>query len=498
MSIITNNIGIDLVILVATIVLSATVYIKYRYSYWKRRGIVQLTPQFPFGNHGSKLPRGLSIGAITKRFYDEFREQGLKLGGVYMGIDPYLVVVDPIYAKDILTKDFQYFTNRGIYINKKSPITVHILSQEGAEWRDARAKFTNIFTSAKMRFFFETLKKCSQDLQSNLKQFVDKDKDVDIFEMIACYTTDIIGDIIYGIEAQSFSQEGAIFRKMGREFFNVFSIPNQISLFLTICYPKVARMLGAINIQNHIGEFFMKFLKEALDYRVANNISRSDFLQLLIQMKKSGVELTDDEMAAQAFIFFTAGFETSSMSSSLALFELGLHQDVQDKVRKEIIAVLKKHDDQMSYDLLKEMTLLDQVFNETARKYPVLSTLTRECVKDYKFSDSDVVIKKGTPVLLPVLGYQRDAEYYPDPLKWDINRFQDKNEKHIGYFPFGDGPRNCIGSRFGLMQVKLALIAVLRNFKVFVSPNTKEPIKFNEQTFVIKPTESVLLRLKSI
>ncbi|XP_028130066.2 probable cytochrome P450 6a13 [Diabrotica virgifera virgifera] len=498
MSLLTNNNVIDLIVLLATIVFLGSAYVKYCYAYWKRNKVVQLTPQFPFGNYGTKLPRGISIGAITKNFYDEFRKKGLKFGGVYFGLDPYLVIVDPTYAKDILTKDFQYFIDRGIYFSKKSPITVHLLTQEGSEWREARAKFTNIFTSAKMRFFFETVKKCSEDLKSSLKEFVDQDKDVDIFEIVACYTTDIIGDVVYGIQAQSFSKEGAIFRQMGRELFNVFSKFFQFRILMTICYPKISKMLGFVNIQGHIEEFFMKFLKEALDYREANKVSRSDFLQLLIEMKNSGVELTDDEMAAQAFLFFTAGFETSSMSSSFILFELGLHQDVQDKVREEIITVLKKHDDKISYDVLKEMKLLDQAFNETARKYPVLTTLNRVCTKDYKLEDSDFVIKKGTPVLIPLLGYTRDPEYYPDPLKWDINRFQDKNEKHIGYFPFGDGPRNCIGSRFGLMQVKLALVSVLRNFKVFVSPNTKIPLEFDEQTFVTKTTERMLLRLKSI
>ncbi|KAI2473974.1 hypothetical protein C4B38_000067 [Diabrotica virgifera virgifera] len=498
MSLLTNNNVIDVIVLLATIVLLGIAYVRYCYGYWKRKGVVQLRPQFPLGNYGNNLPRGISIGAVTKKFYDEFRRKGLKFGGVYLGLDPYLVIVDPIYAKDILTKDFQYFTDRALYFSKKSPITVHILSQEGTEWREARAKFTNIFTSAKMRFFFETLKKCSEDLQSTLKEYVDQDKDVDIFETVACYTTDIIGDVVYGIQAQSFSKEGAIFRQMGRELFNVFSKFFQFKILMTICYPKIAKMLGIVNIQGHIGEFFMKFLKEAMDVRVANKATRSDFLQLLIEMKNSGVDLTDDEMASQAFLFFTAGFETSSMSSSLTLFELGQHQDVQDKIREEINAVLKKHDDKISYDVLKEMKLLDQAFNETARKYPVLSTITRVCTKDYKLEDNDFVIKKGTPVLLPLLGYTQDPEYYPDPLKWDINRFQDKDEKHLGYFPFGDGPRICMGSRFGLMQVKLALVSVLRNFKVFVSPNTEIPLQFDEQTFVTKTTERIFLRLKSI
>ncbi|KAI2473973.1 hypothetical protein C4B38_000069 [Diabrotica virgifera virgifera] len=498
MSIVTNSSLINFLIVIATIVFTATIYIKYKYSYWKRKGIVQLKPTFPYGNHGSALPRGIALGRIVKRFYDEFKKQGLKVGGVYMGLSPYLVVVDPEYAKNILTTDFQYFTDRGIYINKNNPISVNILSQEGAEWRESRAKFTNIFTSAKMKYFFETLKRSSEELRTSLKQFVDSNKDLDIFEMIACYTTDIIGDVIYGIEAGSFKPEGAIIRRLGNELFGQFTLLDQLKLFITICYPGIAKILNISQIQEHIGSFFIKFFKDAMEYREANNIKRADFLELLIEMKKAGVKLTDEEMGSQAFLFFAAGFETSSMSSSLTLMELALHQDIQDKVREEIHAALKKHNGQVSYEMLKELTLLDKAFNETVRRYPPLSAITRTCVKDYKFRNSDISIEKGTPVIFPLIGYHANPDYYPDPLKWDINRFQDKNEKHVGFYPFGDGPRNCIGSRFGIMQVRLGLVSVLRDYKVTVSPNTKLPLKFHENTFVTNTIDPVLLRIESV
>ncbi|CAG9833532.1 unnamed protein product [Diabrotica balteata] len=498
MSIPTNSFLINFLVIIATIILSAIIYIKYKYAYWKRKGIVQLKPTFPYGNHGSALPRGIALGGAVKKFYDEFKRQGLKVGGVYMGLSPQLVVVDPEYAKDILTKDFQYFTDRGIYINKNNAVSVNILTQEGAEWRESRAKFTSIFTSAKMKYFFETLRKSSEELRTSLKQYVDNDKDMDIFEMIACYTTDIIGDVIYGIEAGSFKPEGAIIRRLGNELFGKFTLWDQVKLFLTICYPNIAKILNISPIQEYIGDFFIKFFKEAIEYREANNIKRADFLELLIEMKKEGVKLTDEEMGSQAFLFFAAGFETSSMSSSLTLFELALHQDIQEKVREEIQTALKRHNGEISYEMLKEMTLLDKAFNETVRKYPPLSALNRTCVKDYKFKNSDIVIEKGTPVILPVIGYQADEDFYPDPVKWDINRFEDKNEKHVGYYPFGDGPRNCIGSRFGIMQVRLGLISVLRDYKVTVSPNTKLPLKFHEQTFVSSTIDRILLRLESV
>ena len=84
---------------------------------------------------------------------------------------------------------------------------------------------------------------------------------------------------------------------------------------------------------------------------------------------------------------------------------------------------------------------------ETLRLYPVLGFFNRMCVKPYKVPSTDVVIEKGTPVLIPVLGLQRDPEYFPDPMRFDPERFRE-GQLHVPctFLPFGEGPRFCIGT----------------------------------------------------
>lgn len=80
--------------------------------------------------------------------------------------------------------------------------------------------------------------------------------------------------------------------------------------------------------------------------------------------------------------------------------------------------------------------------------YPALPTLNRECTEDYNIPDTDIVIEKGTRVMISILGLHHDSEYFSDPEKFDPERFSEENKNGIRpytYLPFGDGPRNCLG-----------------------------------------------------
>lgn len=88
------------------------------------------------------------------------------------------------------------------------------------------------------------------------------------------------------------------------------------------------------------------------------------------------------------------------------------------------------------------------LFPETIRKYPALPILNRECTIDYKIPNSELIIKKGTAIIISLLGLSRDPEYFPDPELYRPERFSDEVPQYNSdaYIPFGDGPRACIGT----------------------------------------------------
>lgn len=163
--------------------------------------------------------------------------------------------------------------------------------------------------------------------------------------------------------------------------------------------------------------------------------------------------ITDDLITAQALVFFIAGFETSSTTLSFLSYLLAVNQDVQSKLREEIDDVLERSEGKINYEELLKMKYLDQVVSETLRLYPPGYILTRICTKDYqlvakKSNENDLLVSKGTIVVIPVVGVHMDPEYFPNPRKFNPDRFSDENKADIvpgTYMPFGSGPRNCIG-----------------------------------------------------
>ncbi|KAK5640028.1 hypothetical protein RI129_010839 [Pyrocoelia pectoralis] len=172
-----------------------------------------------------------------------------------------------------------------------------------------------------------------------------------------------------------------------------------------------------------------------------------------------------------------AGFETTAASVSFTLFELALNKEIQNKVREEIKTVLGKHNGKITYEAIQEMGYLNNCLYESLRKYPLVHTNTRICTKSYKIPNSDVVINKGTYVFLPMYALHRDPEYFPDPEKYDPDRFSIGQPS--AFLPFGDGPRKCIGYAFGILQIKVVLAVLLSHFNFFVHPDTKTPIEFS-------------------
>lgn len=130
--------------------------------------------------------------------------------------------------------------------------------------------------------------------------------------------------------------------------------------------------------------------------------------------------------------------------------------------------------------------------------YPPVSTLSRSADDDYLIPGTQFVIPGGVSVQIPVYGIHRDPDIYPDPEKFDPDRFTSKQiaTRHpMAFLPFGAGPRNCIGLRFGMMQARIGLITLLRNFRFSVGARMSHPAKISKTQTVIACEGGVWLNM---
>ncbi|KAG5322006.1 C6A22 protein, partial [Acromyrmex heyeri] len=219
------------------------------------------------------------------------------------------------------------------------------------------------------------------------------------------------------------------------------------------------------------------------------------------QFQRMG-HVTDEFIAAQSFVFFAAGFETSSITMSLAMYELAQNQSIQEKVRKEIKEVLDSADGVILYDNIKKMNYLEKICQEVLRKYPPVTFLMRQPTKNYTFEGTKITLRKGQAVIIPNYAIQHDPNIYPDPEVFDPERFSAENVKQrnpMYYLPFGDGPRNCIGKRFAINQTKIGLIKVLINYKIDVCEMTQIPLIHAPWTnFLFQITHGVYVKLTKL
>lgn len=366
--------AVGTLLLTVLIALLGYLFIKLRRNmqYWKNLGIPCEDPHPLLGNL-SGVHTTRSFPEVWLAYYKKFRGTG-PFAGFYWFTRPSVFILEPFLVKHILIKDFAKFTDRGFFNNPDDdPLSGQLFLLDGHRWKSMRNKLSSTFTSGKMKFMFPTVVKVGEEFVEVFGNYVDKSPIVEVRELLARFTTDVIGTCAFGIECSSLKDPQAEFRVMGgRSITDVRH--NMFGIMFLNSFPDLARRLHMKMTPEHIEKFFMRIVRENVAYREKNNIRRNDFMDQLIDLKNNklmktetgeSMNLTIEEIAAQAFVFFAAGFETSSTTMGFALYELAQKQDIQDRLRKECLEVLAKHNNELTYESLKEMGYLNQVISGT-------------------------------------------------------------------------------------------------------------------------------------
>ena len=327
------------------------------------------------------------------------------------------------------------------------------------------------------------------------------DQSVDMLDWFSRMTLEVILATAFGVDAKIQTGEN---NEMLREAKKLFHVPFFLRQIARLPFgDAILRLLLVLNGSDV--NYFERIGREMLNSRrQQGQTNRKDLLQLMMtatdETTDEGVSrLSDDEVVAQSFIFLLAGYETSSNTLSFTVYHLACNPGVQDKLRLEIADALETNGGEKAlYEIAQSIEYLDCVIKESQRLCPPLPHLNRECQKDFDLNG--IHIPAGTEIVIPVYALHHDPEAWEDPEKFDPERFRGarKDAHHpFQFLPFGAGPRNCIGMRFALLEIKIALVKILMKYKFVRSPETQVPLVLHDGA-TMTAKDGVLVRVESV
>jgi cytochrome P450 len=218
---------------------------------------------------------------------------------------------------------------------------------------------------------------------------------------------------------------------------------------------------------------------------------RGDLLSMLLQatdpVEEGGSGMTDRQLRDEAMTLFMAGHETTANTLAWVWFLLSTHPEVESKLHDEIDEVLP--DRPPTFDDLPRLAYAEKVVTEALRLYPTVWLLGREAIEPTEVGGHPVPV--GTTVYVSQWVLHRDPRFFDDPLAYRPDRWDGGLAKKIpryAYFPFGGGPRICIGNAFAMMEATLLLAAIARKFRVrVVQPDKVVPLP----TMTLRPVGGI-------
>ncbi|CAG2176989.1 unnamed protein product [Oppiella nova] len=414
---------------------------------------------------------------------------------LFLGNTPVVQVGDSELIKQILVKDFYKFVNRTPVSNAKHPILcASVGSANGDEWRRLRSIVSPTFTSAKMKRLYPLVGQSVNALIDVMDTYAKRGNGVEVRQMYGSYIMDVIANCAYGIKINAFKDPNDPF------VMNAKLVINQsfVKLFCNLLLREF--VLNVLNLLS------MKLLfNSSEDYNVdENDILESHHVteggdelavdKNILDRNHANKKLTENEIIAQAFNFFLAGYETTRSILSFCTYKLALNPRAQHKLYEEVVSAVDS-DGQIEYEVLVRLPKLDAILSETLRLYSSGTVIKRKASEEIKLGDTGITLEKGMALNITAYAMYHSDEYFPNAEAFIPERFLPENRHQIlpyTYLPFG----NCVSMRFALLLPKLVLAHVIRRFRFVWTSQTDVPLVLNK--FIrLKSPKSMIVGIES-
>lgn len=366
---------------------------------------------------------------------------------------PTVVMVGPAAVEFVLSSHIEHFSWReGWPDTFKTLLGESLFLQDGEEHRKNRRLMMPAFHGLALANYVATMEDITRDYLKNWE----KKQEFTWLEEFKQLTFDIASQLLLGtssgIESLRLSN---LFKTLTNGLFSINPLPLPFTTFGK-----------AIAARNQILDHLTQVVRQR------QQIPARDALSLLVQAKdEDGNSLSEKEIIAQAVLLLFAGHETTTSMLTWLCVELARHPEVMQRAREEQLQLASKGD--LSLEQLGQMPYLEQVLWEVERLHPPVGGGFRGIIKDFEFNGFHV--PAGWQLLYSIGMTHRLEKIYPEPKRFDPDRFSPQRQEHKQYpfslIGFGGGPRVCIGIAFAKMEMKIVAAHLLRGYDWDILPN---------------------------
>ncbi|XP_011699620.1 PREDICTED: cytochrome P450 4C1-like isoform X2 [Wasmannia auropunctata] len=363
---------------------------------------------------------------------------------------------------------------------------LQVFGSRGAKWHSRRKILTPTFHFNILQQFVEILIEEGKNMTKLIRKNTEGTVVKDLKAFISEHTLNAICETAMGTSLQDLGEFQQQYRKAVHQMgeLHVYRLVRQW-LFFDWIFDLTSKGREQTKVLKILHGFTERIIAERkLYHRRTNgkylknfdNISAEDaetigtkkkrlaMLDFLIAASNEGL-MTDLDIREEVDNFMFAGHDTTAICITFTLALLAEHRDIQDRVRNEINIAFQENGNKFTMKLLQQLPYLERCIKEALRLYPSVFLITRSSGKDLKLQS--YVIPPGIMLHINIYGVHRDPNFWPNPEVFDPDRFLPEkihNRHPYSYIPFSAGPRNCIGQRFAMLEMKAMIASLIHNF----------------------------------
>jgi len=387
----------------------------------------------------------------------------------------------PDLIEEVLVTNARLYSKGRVLRANRHVFGEGLLTSEGEFWLRQRRLSQPAFHRARIASYAATMVEYAQRMMDGWRSGEERDVHREMLRL----TLQIVGKTLFDTDVERDAQEVGksleLLLEIGANFRRTIFVPHWLP---TPANLRVKREVAQIE----------KILYRIISERRASGRDAGDLLSMLLAAQdEDGSRMTDKQLRDETITLFLAGHETTASTLSWTWWLLAQNPAAEAKLHQELDAVLGER--APTLDDLSKLVYAGHVITESLRLYPAAWGLARLAVQDHEIAGYPVT--KGMGVTMAQWVVHRDKRWYDAPEEFRPERWENdllKRLPRFAYFPFGGGPRQCIGNTFALMEATLILATIARKFRLrLVANHPVVPLA----SITLRPRHGVRVKLES-